>query len=74
MKCCVVYTVVMEENLIMWKDGHHILLCERSWLQLGSDFGKLTKICIKILDDVYIKMFTYSLGNGIKGFLFIYVF
>ena len=33
-----IYIEVMEENLIMWKDGHHILLCERSCLQCGLIF------------------------------------
>lgn len=41
---------------------------------MGSDFGKLTKIRVKILDDVYIKMLTYSLGNGIKGVFFLFMF
>lgn len=51
----VVHIDVMEENLTVWKDGHHILLSKRSWLQCDL-IGKLTKICMKILDDVNLKM------------------
>lgn len=28
----VIYIEVMDENLIMWKDEHRILLYERNWL------------------------------------------
>lgn len=37
MECCVaIYVEVMED--LMWKDGHHTLLCERSWLPCDLNF------------------------------------
>lgn len=75
-----IYIEVLED-LIMWKDGHHILSRERSWLQCDLILSvnqkkkqKKNPNIEKILENEYIKLLSYSLGNGIGGIFSLSIF